>query len=117
MLFTFAIMSNIYLRKKISNRVLNGHPWVFSNEVQDLNLNGAAGEIADVYTHDKKFIGRGYTNPKSKIVVRLLTRDKQEEINDDFFYRRLLQAWNYRKQLGYIENCRRFLERRMIFLN
>ena len=106
MFFTFAIMSNIYLRKKISNRVLNGHPWVYSNEVQDLNLNGAAGEIADVYTHDKKFIGRGYTNPKSKIIVRLLTRDKQETINDDFFYRRLLQAWNYRKQLGYIENCR-----------
>ncbi|HET9279385.1 MAG TPA: class I SAM-dependent rRNA methyltransferase, partial [Flavitalea sp.] len=99
-------MGNVFLKKKIANRVLNGHPWIFANEVQDSNLSGSAGEIADVYTHDKKFLGRGYTNPKSQIFVRLLTRDRQEEINDDFFYRRLLQAWEYRKQLGYVENCR-----------
>ena len=99
-------MANVFLKKKISNRVLNGHPWIFGNEVQDSNLSGSAGEIADVYTHDKKFVGRGYTNPKSQIFVRLLTRDVQEEINDEFFYRRLLQAWEYRKQLGYVENCR-----------
>ena len=99
-------MGNVFLKKKIANRVLNGHPWIFTNEVQDSNLSGSAGEIADVYTHDKKFLGRGYTNPKSQIFVRLLTRDMQEEINDDFFYRRLLLAWEYRKQLGYVENCR-----------
>ncbi len=99
-------MANVFLKKKIANRVLNGHPWIFTNEVQDSNLSGTAGEIADVYTHDKKFVGRGYTNPKSQIFVRLLTRDMQEQINDDFFYRRLLQAWEYRKQLGYVENCR-----------
>jgi 23S rRNA (cytosine1962-C5)-methyltransferase len=104
--FTFAIMANVFLKKKIANRVLNGHPWIFTNEVEDSNLSGSAGEIADVYTHDKKFLGRGYTNPKSQIFVRLLTRDMQEQINDDFFYRRLLQAWEYRKQLGYVENCR-----------
>jgi 23S rRNA (cytosine1962-C5)-methyltransferase len=105
-LFTFALMSNVFLKKQISSRVLNGHPWIFSNEVQDLHLDGSPGEIADVFTHDKKFVGRGYTNPKSKILVRLLTRDKKEDINDDFFYRRLLHAWEYRKQLGYVENCR-----------
>ena len=99
-------MGNVFLKKKIANRVLNGHPWIFANEVQDSNLSGSAGEIADVYTHDKKFVGRGYTNAKSQIFVRLLTRDLHEQINDDFFYRRLLQAWEYRKQLGYVENCR-----------
>ena len=99
-------MTNVYLKNKIGNRILNGHPWIFANEVQDSNLNITPGEIADVYTHDKRFVGRGYTNPKSQIFARLLTRDKNEEINDDFFYRRLLQAWEYRKQLGYTENCR-----------
>jgi SAM-dependent methyltransferase (EC 2.1.1.-) len=38
--------------------------------------------------------------------VRLLTRDKNQTIDEAFFHRRLLQAWNYRQQLGYIENCR-----------
>ena len=97
-------MTKVFLKKKISNRVLNGHPWIFSNEINEAGIT--AGEIADVYTHDKKFIGRGYSNPKSQIPVRLLTRNKDEEINDDFFYRRLLQAWEYRRQLGYEENCR-----------
>lgn len=69
-------------------------------------MSEIAGEIVEVYTHDKKFVGRGYSNQKSQIPVRLLTRDKNEEITDDFFYRRLLQAWKYRKQLGYHENCR-----------
>ena len=99
-------MTNIILKKKISNRVVNGHPWIFANEINGDGKNVPAGEIADVFSYDKKFIGRGYTNPKSQILVRLLTRDKSEEINDDFFYRRLLKAWEYRKQLGYEENCR-----------
>ncbi|MCK7559726.1 class I SAM-dependent methyltransferase [Chitinophaga sedimenti] len=38
--------------------------------------------------------------------MRLLTRDKDEEINDDFFLHRLQKAWEYRKKLGYVENCR-----------
>jgi len=47
-----------------------------------------AGDIADVYTHDFKFVGRGYINPVSRIPVRLLTRNKAEEINAAFFHRR-----------------------------
>src|SRR5687768_9497275 len=99
-------MASIILKKKISNRVLNGHPWIFSNEVNESNSEATAGDIVDVYAHDKKFIGKGYINPKSQILVRLLTRDKSEEVNDEFFYRRLLTAWEYRSRLGYQENCR-----------
>jgi len=62
--------------------------------------------VVDVYTHDKKFIGRGYINPKSQIMVRLLTRDKNEQVDDDFFYKRLKKAWEYKSRLGYKENCR-----------
>ncbi|HSC36532.1 MAG TPA: class I SAM-dependent rRNA methyltransferase, partial [Chitinophagaceae bacterium] len=64
------------------------------------------GDIVDVLTYDKKFIGRGYINPKSQIIVRLLTRKKNEEINEAFFYERLSQAWAYKSRLGYRENCR-----------
>jgi len=64
------------------------------------------GEIADVYTHDKKFVGKGYVNPKSQIIVRLLSRERDTKISDQFFYDRILQCWEYRKTLGYVENCR-----------
>ena len=96
----------VTLKKKIRQRVLNGHPWIFSNEVQEVSGDGEAGAIAEVFTHDKKFLGKGYYNPRSQIIVRLLDRNKATEINEDFFYNRVLQAWEYRKQLGYIENCR-----------
>lgn len=86
--------------------MLNGHPWIFANEVHQVDGNAEPGAIADVFTIDKKFLGRGYMNPRSQILVRLLTRDRNEEINADFFYRRLLSAWEYRQRIGYKENCR-----------
>jgi len=99
-------MINVLLKKKIAPRIANGHPWIFSNEVASIDGNPAGGEIADVFSYDKKFIGRGYINPKSQIIVRLLTRDKNEVIDELFFHRRLEECWSYRKKLGYTENCR-----------
>lgn len=99
-------MIKIYLKKKISRRVVEGHPWIFSNEVDRVEGSVTGGEIGTVFTHDHKFIGKGYINPKSQILVRLLTREKDEQINDEFFYKRILECWAYRKKLGHIENCR-----------
>lgn len=99
-------MVKVRLRKKIGFRVLNGHPWIFANEVEELDGQVEGGEIVEVVTHDGKFLGRGYVNPKSQILVRLLSRDKQEVINEEFFYKRLLRAWEYRQRIGYTENCR-----------
>lgn len=83
-----------------------GHPWIFSNEVDRIEGEVKGGETVTVFTHDNRFVGRGYINPKSQIIVRLLTRDKGEVINEDFFYTRILQCWEYRKKIGYVENCR-----------
>jgi 23S rRNA (cytosine1962-C5)-methyltransferase len=102
-------MKSLFLNKNVSSRVENGHPWIFANEInrgKALDAAAKAGEIVNVFTHDKKFIGKGYVNPQSQIMVRLLTRDKDKEINDDFFYDAILKAWTYRQKLGYVENCR-----------
>ena len=75
-------MKSVILNKNISRRVELGHPWVFNNEVNRGKLLDASpqpGEIVNVLTHDKNFIGRGYINPQSQIMVRLLTRDKNEK--------------------------------------
>lgn len=99
-------MNKVYLKRKIAQRIASGHPWIFNNEVEKLENQAEAGEIVEVFSHDKKFIGKGYINPKSQILVRLLTRERKDEINDDFFLQRISQCWEYRKQLGYTENCR-----------
>ncbi|HEY9363536.1 MAG TPA: rRNA large subunit methyltransferase I, partial [Chitinophagaceae bacterium] len=57
-------MNTAQLKRKISSRVINGHPWIFNNEVEKISGDGTGGEIVEVFTHDKKFIGRGYFNPK-----------------------------------------------------
>jgi 23S rRNA (cytosine1962-C5)-methyltransferase len=98
-------MTKVFLNRKIAPRIANGHPWIFGNEVNRVEGAVNAGDTVDVYYADEKFCGRGYINPKSQILVRLLTR-KHEEINEQFFYNRILEAWNYRQKLGYTENCR-----------
>jgi len=99
-------MKRVVLNRKISNRIAFGHPWIFSNEINLMDDKIVAGDIAEVVTHDGKFIGTGYVNPVSKIPVRLLTRDKKDVINKGFFVKKITEAWDYRKKIGYTENCR-----------
>ncbi|MBI5856235.1 MAG: class I SAM-dependent rRNA methyltransferase [Sphingobacteriales bacterium] len=99
-------MKKVYLKRKISSRIANGHPWIFANEVEKIEGDINGGEVTDVFTHDKKFVGKGYINPKSQILVRLLTRNKSDEIDEQYFLKKLTECWEYRKKLGYIENCR-----------
>jgi len=99
-------MNTVVLKKRISQRIINGHPWIFNNEVESTPDAVEPGSIVEVFTHDKKFVGKGYINPKSQILIRLLTRDRSEEINEHFFLDRLSKCWEYRKRLGYKENCR-----------
>jgi 23S rRNA (cytosine1962-C5)-methyltransferase len=105
-LLTFAAMRKVILKKKIGNRILNGHPWIFSNEIDLMDDELKDGDIATVFSHEEKFIGQGYVNPKSMITIRILSRDKNEVINDAFFLHKIRKAWTYRQKLGYTENCR-----------
>ncbi len=98
-------MTKLYLRKKIAPRIANGHPWVYGNEVEKIVGDVVAGDIVDVYYSAEKYAGRGYINPQSQILVRLLTR-KQETIDEAFFHQKIAKAWDYRQKLGYTENCR-----------
>jgi 23S rRNA (cytosine1962-C5)-methyltransferase len=99
-------MISVILRKRIGLRVEKGHPWIFGNEIAEIEETVQPGDIVTVFSAEKKFIGRGYINPKSQITIRLLSRDENEHISPRFFHRRLEDAWNYRKKIGYTENCR-----------
>ena len=61
-------MNKIFLKRKITPRVVNGHPWIFNNEVEPQSLQESIddGSIVEVYTYDKKFIGNGYFNANHK---------------------------------------------------
>jgi len=86
--------------------VVEGHPWIFANEVDRVEGTVNGGEVVTVFSHDNKFVGSGYINPRSQIMVRILTRSRTDVINEDFFYERIFACWEYRKKIGYTENCR-----------
>lgn len=99
-------MANVILKPFKNTRILGGNPWIFGNEVDSVNGEPAEGSVVQVLSSKKQFIGSGFINQKSQIVVRLLTRDPGREINEAFFLNSIQTAWQYRQKLGYIENCR-----------
>ncbi len=98
-------MTKVYLNRKINQRIALGHPWIYNNEVDRIAGPVEPGDIVEVYYFDGQLAGRGYINPASQIIIRLLTR-KREDITAGFFHQKIQEAWDYRKHLGYTENCR-----------
>jgi len=102
----FCAMIPVILKKNIGLRIENGHPWIYGNEIAETEETVKPGDIVTVFSGDRKFIGKGFINPKSQIAIRLLTRNEKEIIDEDFIYKRIEASWLYRKKIGYIENCR-----------
>ena len=93
----------IYLKKNEEKRIVEGHSWVYANEVARIEGKDKNGSLASVYSFGGKFIGKGYINHASKILVRIFIRG--DETDDKAFYmNRISAAWAYRRKLGY-ENC------------
>ncbi len=86
----------VFLKKHIKSRIANGHPWVYSNEIEKVTGNPAPGDIVDV-RQGNSFIGKGSYNPHSAIMVRILSR-KNEPINKSFFAAQIGRALNHRKE-------------------
>jgi len=79
-------------------RLRQGHPWVFSNEIRTSVKDLPSGGTVDVVDAKGAFVGRGYANPASLIAVRLLTRNRREDVDHPAFYTgRLRLAAAYRQ--------------------
>ena len=98
-------MYTLTLKKNEEKRILLGHPWVYANEVAKIEGKDAQGSIAKVCAFDGRFIGYGYINHLSKIIVRILTR-RDEIIDKDFFKKRIVNANDLRVNLGFNDNYR-----------
>lgn len=98
-------MAKVIIAKGKDSKAKQGFPWLYDNEVVEVKGKYNPGDIVDVTTHSGKFIGRGYINPMSKIIVRILTYN-DEEINHDFFKSRIKQAWDYRQKVTDTSSCR-----------
>lgn len=93
--------------KKGEGRTLKaGGPWIYDNEIESIMGSVTDGEIVTVRDFDGYPLGRGFINRKSKITVRMLTRNPEQEINREFLTMRLKNAWEYRKKTVDVSSCR-----------
>ena len=98
---------NIYLKKGEEARIVNGHSWVYANEVARIEGKDKNGSLATVLSHDGKYIGKGYINHLSKILVRVFIRNNDEDTKE-LYKERIKAANDYRLNLGY-SNCYRMV--------
>ncbi len=91
------ILPRIILKKGKEKPILRGHPWIFSGAVAGAEGDLVPGEIGEVYSGGGDFLGMGQFNPRSQIILRMLTRRK-EVLDASFFRERLLQADALRKR-------------------
>ena len=98
-------MYTVTLKRNEEKKVLNGYPWIFANEVQKIEGKDKQGSVAEIKAFDGRYVGKGFINHHSKIIVRILTT-KSEEINKDFFAEKIKIADEGRRELGYNDNYR-----------
>src|SRR5438874_5892973 len=80
-------------------RIFHGHDWVFSGEVLKVFGNPANGDVISLKDGKDHLIGSAIYNSKSQIVARRFSRRRQD-LDLDFFQRRIAQAAEYRKRRG-----------------
>jgi 23S rRNA (cytosine1962-C5)-methyltransferase len=99
-----AAMGTLTVNQKGRRRIEGGHPWVFSSDITEVK-DVEPGAVADVLSAERRYLGRGYYNPKSQISLRMLTR-QDEPVDAEFVARRVRQAADYRAKLGLKNVCR-----------
>ena len=90
----------VYLKKNEERRLLSGHQWIFSNEIGKTEGDYINGDVCELYNYSGEFLGKGFYNKNSLISYRHLTSDRNEEINKNYFERKISEANNRRKILN-----------------
>ena len=87
---------------KPRSRIFHGHEWVYASEIQRVTGDPQPGEVIELISHRDRPLGSAIYNPASQIVARRISRRKQD-LDADFFHRRLERARDYRDSLGFDE--------------
>lgn len=84
----------VVISEKGAGFIQEGQSWMYRNNLVSCSDTIENGCICDIETEDGKYLGTGFYSAQSHIVVRICTYDRNEEIDHDFFRKRIQQAWN-----------------------
>lgn len=96
----------VTLKKGEGRFLKGGGMWIFDNEIDLVTGSFEDGDIVLVHDFDGYPMGRGFINRNSKIRVRMMTRNQDQEIDEDFLRMRVRNAWEYRKKTVDTDSCR-----------
>lgn len=99
-------MAIVTLKKGEGRALKAGGCWIYDNEIASVAGSIENGDIVTVHDFDGFPMGKGFINTNSKIRIRMLTRKKDQEIDQAFLYKRVKEAWEYRRKTVDISSCR-----------
>lgn len=89
--------TKIYITPKGERAARSGHPWVYADEITNIEGTYANGDLVDVVTGKGKYLGTGFINDNSKIRVRIISTNTNDKFDAAFWQRRLQYAIDYRR--------------------
>ncbi len=93
--------------KKGQGRTLKaGGMWIYDNEIDTITGDFQEGDVVSVWDFDGYCMGCGFLNTRSRIAVRMLSRQKDAVIDQAFLEQRVRDAWEYRRQAVDTSCCR-----------
>ena len=102
--------SRALVSRKAEQSIRGGHPWVYNTEVHSITGTYQNGDLIDIVTVGGAYLGTGFINDCSKIMLRLLSRNANDKFDEAFFTRRLSHALDYRKTvMGADYSCCRLI--------
>ena len=102
----YEIGRTVVLKKGEGRTLKSGGLWVYDNEIASVIGSGANGCLVRVNDFDGYPMGIGFINDNSKIRVRMLSRNRNAEVNEEFLRMRVRAAWEYRKKVTDTSSCR-----------
>ena len=99
-------MAVVTLKKGEGRTLKAGGAWIFDNEIESVMGSAENGDIVLVHDFDGYPLGRGFINRNSKIRIRMMTRNIDQEIDREFLKMRVRNAWEYRKTTVDTSSCR-----------
>ena len=86
------------VNKHAEGLLVGGHPWVYKNDILEApGTTPENGSLVDVVSPKGAYLGTGFLSLKSKIRVRLISRNANDTFDTAFWRRRVEYAWAYRK--------------------
>ena len=96
----------VTLKKGEGRFLKSGGLWIYDNEIASVMGSFENGDLVIVHDFDGYGLGRGFINLNSKIRIRMMTRNQDQEIDVAFLRMRVKDAWEYRKKTVDTSSCR-----------